>query len=238
MREATENNSRVDWAAILAGAVLATAVGLILLTFGAALGLSVTSPYEGEGLSPVLYVFAAGLWMLWVQLVSFYIGGYVAARLRARQPDLSEHEVDVRDGLHGLLVWGTGVIAAATISLATVGGATAAAGAADARGGVVASIAQAASEEVDQAAAREPQANANANDETMSERRAEIARKLTILAAFITGVSLLAGAAAAFFAAGSGGRHRDRGTHLKFFAQGLTVREAPAAGTPPLKSST
>ncbi len=32
-------SSRVDWGAVLAGAVLATAVGLILMTFGAALGL-------------------------------------------------------------------------------------------------------------------------------------------------------------------------------------------------------
>ena len=100
MPEIVAVNSRVDWAAVFAGAVLTTAVALSLLAFGAGLGLSVTSPYEGEGLAPAFYAFAAGLWLLWIQLVAFTIGGYVTARLRARQPDATEHEVDVRDGLH------------------------------------------------------------------------------------------------------------------------------------------
>ena len=206
----------VDWAAVFAGAVLATATGLILMTFGAALGLSVTSPYEGEGINPPLYVFGAGLWMLWVQLVSFTIGGYAAARLRPRQPEVSEHEVDVRDGFHGLLVWGVGVIAAAVIALAGIGGATASLDNAS-PAGVIGAVADAASSEIDQAAANERAANPKATDETAAERKAEIARKLGVIAAFITAASLLAGAAAAFFAAGSGGRHRDHATHVKFF---------------------
>jgi hypothetical protein len=220
-------SSRIDWAAILAGAVLATAVGLVLATFGAALGLSITSPYEGEGASPALYAIGAGVWVLWIQLVSFTIGGYVAARLRPRVPELTEHETDVRDGMHGLLVWGVGVIAAAIISFATLGGATATANDGT-RGSLAASVAQAAGEEIDQAAAREGATNPQAADESASERRAEVARKLTILAAFITAASLLAGAAAAFFAAGSGGHHRDRSTQLKFFV----LRTAPAPKPP------
>jgi hypothetical protein len=210
-------NSRVDWGAIFAGAVLTTAIALILLTFGAALGLGVTSPYEGEGLGPALYVFGAGLWLLWVQLASFTVGGYVTARLRARQPDATEHEVDVRDGLHGLLTWGVGVIAAATIAFAGIGGVTAAAENADGRGDLIGAVAAAASQEVDEAAAREPAENPAAAGESLTERRAEMARKLTVISAFITAASLLAGAAAAFFAAGLGGKHRDQNTQLAFF---------------------
>ncbi len=211
-----DSGSKVDWAAVFAGAVLATAVGLILLTFGAGLGLSVTSPYEGEGLAPAFYAFAAGLWLLWIQLVSFTIAGYVTARLRTRQPDATEHEVDVRDGLHGLLAWGVGVIAAAVIAFAGLGGITAAAEGSDGRD-VIGAIAAAASQEIDEAAAEEPAANPQAADETVSERRAETARKLTVLSAFITAASLLAGAAAAFYAAGVGGKHRDQNTQLTFF---------------------
>jgi hypothetical protein len=211
------SNSKVDWAAIFAGAVLATAVGLILLTFGAGLGLGVTSPYEGEGLAPAFYVFAAGLWLLWIQLVAFTIGGYVTARLRARQADATEHEVDVRDGLHGLLAWGVGVIAAAAIAFAGIGGITAAAESSDGRGDIIGAVAAAAAQEVDEAAAAEPAANAEAADETLTERRAETARKLTVISAFITAASLLAGAAAAFYAAGVGGKHRDQNTQLTFF---------------------
>jgi hypothetical protein len=187
------------------------------MTFGAALGLSATSPYEGEGLNPALYVFAAGIWVLWVQLVSFSIGGYVTARLRARYGDAaSEHEVDVRDGLHGILSWGVGVLAAAIITFASVGGATAALESSDSSS-VIGRVADAASSEIDQAADREQATNPQARDESEDERQAEVARKLSIIAAFITAASLLAGAAAAFFSAGFGGKHRDQNTVLPFF---------------------
>lgn len=36
--------SYIDWAAILAGAVFALAVSFVLISFGAGLGLSLTSP--------------------------------------------------------------------------------------------------------------------------------------------------------------------------------------------------
>jgi hypothetical protein len=223
--------SRVDWAAVFAGAVLATATGLILMMFGAGLGLSVTSPYEGEGLSPALYVLGAGLWVLWVQLVSFSIGGYVAARLRARHGDAAnEHEVDVRDGMHGLLAWGVGVIAAAAITFAGLGGATAAVETADSSRNLAASVAEAATDEIDAAAAREAADNPQAANESADERRAEIARKLSVIAAFITAASLLAGAAAALFSAGYGGKHRDQNTVLKFFVIRDSRTTATSAG--------
>lgn|SRR5690606_18200128 len=217
MAELVGGNSRVDWGAILAGAVLTTAVALILLAFGAGLGLSVTSPYEGEGMRPALFALGAGLWLLWVNLVSFTIGGYVTARLRARQPDATEHEVDVRDGLHGLLTWGVAVIAAAVIAAAGIGGAAATADSASSPGNIVDRIAGAASEELTGAAAEEPAVNPQAAGESLSEQEAEAARKLTVLSAFITAASFLAGAVAAFFAAGLGGKHRDENTRMAFF---------------------
>jgi hypothetical protein len=222
--------SRTDWGAVFAGAVLATAIALVLLSFGAALGLSISSPYEGEGAGLAAFAVAAGLWVLWIQLVSFSCGGYVAGRLRARRADETEHESDVRDGMHGLMVWGVGVIAAVVIS---VGGLSAAGMAADAADkGSAASIARAATDEVnqglDRAAAEEPQANPEAVDETLAERRAEVARKLSILAAFTTAASVLAGAAAAFFAAFAGGNHRDRSVKLAFF-----ISPSRRVATPP-----
>ena len=62
--------------------------------------------------------------------------------------------------------------------------------------------------------------------EGQDEREAEVVRKLTVLSSFITAASLLAGAAAAFFSAGLGGKHRDERTHLKFFV--LRERRPPA----------
>ncbi len=210
-------HSNTDWGPILAGAAFATAMGLVLLAFGAALGLSVTSAYDSGGLSPAAYAIAAGLYLLWVQLMSFYIGGYITARLRGRAPQVSEHEADVRDGLHGVLVWSVGVIAAALIAFSAIGGATDAASATNDQ--LSASVAQVVDQQVDQSVAEERVEGApEAATASEVERRAEIVRKLTIISAFITAASLLAGLAAAFFGAHAGGRHRDGLTHVKLFA--------------------
>jgi hypothetical protein len=219
------SRSNVEWAPILAGATIATALGLILLAFGAALGLGFTSPYEGDGLSPVAFAIAAGLYLLWVQVMSFYFGGYVAARLRTRAPGASEHEVDVRDGLHGLLVWSTGVIAAAIITFSGVGGVGATSHAPSATAGLAASVSQVVDQQVQQSAAQ-PSQDPQVANASVAERRADIARKLSIISAFITAASLLAGAVAAFFGAHSGGYHRDKSITLEFFASRARVPNA------------
>lgn len=206
----------VDWPAIFAGAVVATAVGVILSTFGLGLGLAVNSPYEGEGVSPGMFAFGAGLWLLLTQVLAFWFGGYICARLRTRQPDASEHEVDVRDGLHGIIMWAAAVLAAGVISAFVIGGASTAAQSGE-RGELMESVARAADAEIDQAASQERADNSAAADETLTERRAEVARKVTVLSAFVSATALLVGAAVAFFAAGVGGDHRDRSTNLKFF---------------------
>ena len=221
-------HSHADWGSIIAGAVIATAVGLVLLTFGSALGLSVTSAYEGEGLSPLAFAIAAGLWLLWVQVLSFYMGGYDAARLRPRMVNVTEHEVDVRDGLHGFLVWATGVIVAAVIAFVGIAGITTGARTADHRGDIAASVSTVLTQQVGESAAEERTAGPpEASVASADERRAEVARKLGIISAFITAASLLAGAVAAYFGAGVGGRHRDRNVVVEI----LSMRR-PAVSKP------
>lgn len=207
--------SRVEWGAIFGGGVVTTAIGLTLLTFGATLGLVVASPYDGEGLSPAAFAIAAGLYLLWVQLSSFYIGGYITARMRSPDLNTSEHETDVRDGLHGVIMWGVSVVAAAIIAFAGIGIAKVAADAPPNE--LTASVAQVAEEKVNEQAAAE-----RANDEdgavaTVAERRAEIARKATIISAFITAASLFLGLVAAFYGAQVGGNHRDKNVEWIFF---------------------
>lgn len=234
MTDTINSNTRVDWAAILGGAVVATAIGVILATFGLGLGLAVNSPYEGEGATPALFTIGAGVWILLIQVASFWAGGYITARLRARQSEISEHETDVRDGLHGLIMWGVGVLAAGLIASTVLAGATTAAEGAD-RGGLVGSVAAAADAELDQSASRERIDNPNAGDETFIERRAEVARKATVISTFMTAASLLVGAVAAFFAAGSGGDHRDKGAHVRFFNVRRPIRGAVVTPrTPPV----
>ncbi|HRY25142.1 MAG: hypothetical protein H6852_10825 [Geminicoccaceae bacterium] len=107
---AEPRGSYVDWGAVIAGAVVAAALSLVLLTFGSALGLGLTSLEPGEGVSPLWLAIAAAIWLLWVQVSSFMAGGYLAGRLRRPIGDAEPDEVDLRDGSHGLLVWGTGTL--------------------------------------------------------------------------------------------------------------------------------
>jgi hypothetical protein len=132
-------HSYVDWCAIALGTVIAAAISIVLLTFGTGVGLSMISPYRGEGVSAPMYFVVFGLWLLWVEVSSFMAGGYVAGRMRRRVGDASEHEVDVRDGTHGFGVWAFGivvvsffVILGATGIGAVVGGSAAAGAAAGA----------------------------------------------------------------------------------------------------------
>ena len=118
-----EPHSFVDWGAIIAGSVLAAAVATLLIVFGSALGLSLTSAYPGRGLPAAGIVIAGALWVLWVEISCFLAGGYLAGRLRRRaNPAATPHEVEVRDGSHGLLVWAVCLVVGALITGATVSG--------------------------------------------------------------------------------------------------------------------
>ncbi|MHB1207731.1 MAG: hypothetical protein ACYCZX_19360 [Rhodospirillaceae bacterium] len=112
----------VDWCSIAGGAVVAAAVSVVLITFGTAVGLSMVSPYPGEGVSRAVYAATLGLWTLWVVVSSFMAGGYVAGRMRRRIGDATEHEVEVRDGVHGAIVWATGIVLASLLLAAGVSG--------------------------------------------------------------------------------------------------------------------
>ncbi|MFZ0849758.1 MAG: hypothetical protein WAO08_11215 [Hyphomicrobiaceae bacterium] len=115
--------SFVEWGAVLAGAVLAAAISFVLLTFGAAIGLSATSPWPNSGVSAKLIATLALLWAMMQQIGAFMVGGYVAGRMRSRWREPTQHEVEFRDGLHGGLVWAVGIVIAAALVMATAGAA-------------------------------------------------------------------------------------------------------------------
>ena len=110
---ATNETSHVDWAAIFAGAVIAAATSLVATAFGSAIGFSLTAPCKGP--RPEIFFPALALWLIWVTVSSFAAGGYVTGRLRSRMGDGTPHEVDVRDGAHGLIMWALAVLLGAMI---------------------------------------------------------------------------------------------------------------------------
>lgn len=112
----------VDWAAILAGAAIAAAVSLILITFGAALGLTAGSPFKGEGIGLTTAAILTALWVVVVQAASFGVGGYFAGRLRRGVGDGSPKETIVRDSAHGLIAWAAGVLLAAVLTAVAAAG--------------------------------------------------------------------------------------------------------------------
>jgi len=116
------DSSYVDWAAILAGSVFALAISFLLISFGAGLGLSLTSPYRGEGVSAPWLAIAAGIWFAWVMVTGFGAGGYIAGRMRRRAGDATAAEVEARDAIHGLMVWGTGALVGTVLATLGVGG--------------------------------------------------------------------------------------------------------------------
>src|SRR6187399_348555 len=112
--------SFVEWGAVLAGAFLAIAISFVLLTFGAAIGLSAVSPWPNSGASAKVIASVAVFWAMAQQIGAFMAGGYVAGRMRSRWHETG-HEAEFRDGLHGGLVWAVGVVIGAALFLSTAG---------------------------------------------------------------------------------------------------------------------
>ena len=114
--------SFLQWTPVVAGALVASAVSLVLIAFGTAIGLAiVSSSPTWRDTSPVLTTLS-GLYLLLAALVSFGVGGYLAGRLRERwDPSAHRDVVEFRDGSHGIVAWAlavviTGVVAAASVA--------------------------------------------------------------------------------------------------------------------------
>jgi len=105
----------LEWAPIIGGAIAAAAISFVLLTFGAAVGLTLTSPWPNAGASAVAVAIVVGLWAMAVQVGSFAAGGYLAGRMRTARSESVLPEGRFRDGTHGFLVWGLGVVFGAVL---------------------------------------------------------------------------------------------------------------------------
>jgi hypothetical protein len=95
----------VSWAAVAAGAVVSCALTLVLIAFGAGLGLSVVSPWEGSGISATTFKIGTGLYLIVIAMLASSIGGYIAGRLRSRWIGVHSDEVYFRDTAHGFIAW-------------------------------------------------------------------------------------------------------------------------------------
>ena len=115
----------LEWGPVILGALGATAISVVLLTFGAALGLSVVSPYPYAGISAKGLAVLTGTYVALVTVASFGAGGYLAGRLRAPWPKATgpeEAESHFRDGSYGFGVWALAVLLGSALAVSGVGG--------------------------------------------------------------------------------------------------------------------
>ena len=107
--------ARVSWGAIFAGAVTTIALGILLLSLGAAVGATAFDPGRGQfGFGSTTGGVVASIWALLSIVIATFLGAWVASRASA---------VDAKSeaGLQGLFVWALSFVAmlAWTASTAT-----------------------------------------------------------------------------------------------------------------------
>lgn len=119
----------ISWPAVIAGAIVAVAVGAMLNLLGVALGAAALDPrdFDGGGSG---FTAAAGMWMAFANALALFIGGAVASRAAK----YADHH---KGALHGLAVWALAFLLAITIAAGAGAGGAAAILGGDARDGDV-----------------------------------------------------------------------------------------------------
>ena len=112
---APDHASGVSWAAVIAGAFVASAFSLALVALGAGIGLISVSPWSNNNPSVTTFTVLAAAWFIAVELFACGVGGYIAGRLRVGWARVHTDEVYFRDTAHGLLVWAVGAVMTAVL---------------------------------------------------------------------------------------------------------------------------
>jgi hypothetical protein len=106
-----------EWGPIVAGGIAAAALALALHAFAVGIGLSVGSTAPTWRDASFALVLLSALYVVSAALASYGLGGYVVG-LMCMRPS-SREDADLRDGLHGLLVWALATLLTAVIGFAT-----------------------------------------------------------------------------------------------------------------------
>ena len=107
---------RISWGAILAGALIAIAIGAALNLLGFAIGVTNVDAQAHDTPSASTYGIVGSIWMLVSNLLGLALGGYAAARLSGTS--------DSADAtLHGAAVWAAAYLVSAVLLGSVVSGA-------------------------------------------------------------------------------------------------------------------
>jgi len=121
---AVEDRRTIQWSSVFAGALAAGAMSFILIGFGVAVGLGVSSASPTWRDASAALALLSGVYLIIQAIISFGFGGYIAGRTTRPAPAHStiEDDGERRDGLHGLTAWALAVLAGAAL-LALLGAA-------------------------------------------------------------------------------------------------------------------
>ncbi|MEH2485788.1 hypothetical protein [Bradyrhizobium sp. AZCC 2230] len=121
---AAEERQSIQWSSVIAGAFASGAMSFILVSFGVAIGLGVSSASPTWRDASSALALLSGLYLIIQAIVSFGFGGYIAGRTARPAPALAtiEDDGERRDGLHGLTSWALAVLIGAAL-LAIIGAA-------------------------------------------------------------------------------------------------------------------
>jgi hypothetical protein len=121
---AADDRRIIQWSSVIAGALAAGAMSFILVGFGVAVGLGVSSASPTWRDASVALALLSGLYLIIQAIISFGFGGYIAGRTARPAPAMaaSEDDGERRDGVHGLMSWALAVLLGAAL-LAMLGAA-------------------------------------------------------------------------------------------------------------------
>jgi hypothetical protein len=106
----------LQWSPIMLGAFAATALSFVLVTFGASVGLGVTSAAPSWRDASVALWILSGIYLILQAMFSFGLGGYIAGRVRGSVVPGTVEQTEQADGLHGLAVWALAVMMGAILA--------------------------------------------------------------------------------------------------------------------------
>ena len=105
----------ISWGAVIAGVVVAVALGALLNMLGLAIGATAANPWTMDSGDAKAFTLGGGLWLAFSSAVALQVGAFIAARA-AKYPD--HHK-----GLfQGLAVWGVAFVLAFAGIGSSVGG--------------------------------------------------------------------------------------------------------------------
>jgi len=110
----------VSWSPVFGGAITAASFSSIMIAFGAAIGLSISSTSPTWRDSSAALALLSGLFLILQALLAFGLGGYIAGRTRSAVAAPVD-TVERADGVHGLLTWAVAVLIGGILTVVVAG---------------------------------------------------------------------------------------------------------------------